>query len=51
MFMHNAYMTDTSIREFFGLDQSANLDTPRANLGFRSYREAAQAYFEKWGAQ
>ena len=42
-------MTDAAIREFFDLDQSADLDRPRANLEFRSYREAAQAHFEKWG--
>lgn len=42
-------MTDTDIREFFGLDETADLDAPRDNLGFESFREVAQAHFEKWG--
>jgi hypothetical protein len=42
-------MTDADIREFFDLDETADLDRPVANLGFESYREVAQAQFEKWG--
>jgi hypothetical protein len=43
-------MTDNDIREFFNLGEFIDLDAPRVNLEFQSYREVAIAYFKLWGA-
>lgn len=42
-------MTDSDIREFFSLNETADLDRQQPSLGHRSYREVAQAHFEIWG--